>query len=157
MENIWVAIIGAAALAVGSVLTLAGQWLLARKDKATKQLETEGSVEVARIEADSSERIELTKALLAHNQALQTHSGEQDQLIIKLTSENAKLTAQTQLLSAMDKVATREVQRLRAELEAAEARNVVLADELRSVRETLQGEVSDAIAHLESETEASEN
>lgn len=132
MDDVWVAIIGSCALFMGHVLTLFGQWLGARKNVDAKALESDADVAVAKINAHSNERIELAKTLLAHNQALQTHSAEQDQMILKLTEENARLTAQLQLLATSEARKAMDVARLEEELDDAEKRVRALVAELSS-------------------------
>jgi cell division protein FtsB len=117
-------------------------WWKSRHDRTTAQLETNGVVEVAQIEADSSERIHMIDVLSARVGALENHNADQDVRIEKLVADNAQLAAQNTLLVEQNKL-------LRRQVVALEDERDTLREEVDTLRHAIQGPVSDALEALE--------
>lgn len=146
MNDIVVAIVGAVSMIVGAILAFIGVLWKSRKEHETTKLEQRTATEIAQIEADSSQRINIVEVLAARVNVLETAANEQDRLVMKLTRENAVLEAKNQLLSAENTM-----------LEKDNKKHVFRTRELEryndELKQHIQIEVSDARSRLDEASE----
>jgi len=117
-----------------------------RADRDVAEINDEGMTERAQIGADNSERISVITTLAARvtvlEESLKVTSGE----LHALVSENAELRAQNTILREQNVM-------LRRAIEQTEAERDRHAAEVRTLREAIQGPISDAMEVLESSSE----
>lgn len=144
VDDLWGQVVSAlggfGVAAIGAV----GLWWRGSADRSVKQLETSGAVEVAQINADSSERIHVIDVLSSRVAALENHNATQDERIAELVHRNATLEATNTLLAEQNGLLRRQVRMLEQE-------NVSLAKEVDLLREAVQGPISDALELLDGE------
>lgn len=131
--------------AVGFVTALLGfvglMWKR-RSELRAAELESDGERTRAQIEADSSERIHIIDTLSARVTNLERHNAEQDDRIANLVRENAGLSSQNTLLREQNTL-------LKRQITALEKENDELSEEVRLLRDTIQGPISDALETLD--------
>lgn len=142
VEEVWGQILAAMGGAAAAVLTFLGVWLKVRGDRDRARLTSDGVTEVAKIEADSSERIHMVEVLSARVNRLEEHNTEQDVRIGELITTNAQLRAQNTLLGEQNKLLRRQVDQLTEE-------RAGLLEEIELLREVVQGPISDALEVLD--------
>lgn len=147
MSDIVVAAISAGSMIVGAILTFLGVLWKARKDKEAKKIEQEIAREVAQIEADTSQRINIVEVLSARVNVLEASSQEQDRLVMKLTRENATLEAKNQLLTAENVMLEKDSKKQQGRIKELESYTMEL-------KHHIQTEVSEARYRLDEASES---
>lgn len=147
MSDIVVAAISAGSMIVGAILTFLGVLWKARKDKEAKKIEQEIAREVAQIEADTSQRINIAEVLSARVNVLEASSQEQDRLVMKLTRENATLEAKNQLLTAENVMLEKDSKKQQGRIKELESYTMEL-------KHHIQTEVSEARYRLDEASES---
>jgi hypothetical protein len=138
--------ISAISVVFGGILTLLGVLWKSKRDKETKQIEAQATIDVAQIEADTSQQLQITEILAARVTVLEANASEQERLVMKLTREVAVAEAKNQLLTAES--ATLHVDRDRLQKLNEEQQEYIL-----QLHRSIQDEVAEARFALEEVSE----
>ena len=149
VEEIWSHIITGIVGLLSALLGGAGVWYRTRREQHTKQLEATATADAEKYRADTSKEISLLEATMARIGALEDHNKEQDQTIERLVRENAKLSAQVDLLTQQNKVLLEDLQRTKKQRDQALARADQAEQKAAGLNDYIQNELSEAVQRVD--------
>jgi predicted RNase H-like nuclease (RuvC/YqgF family) len=128
------AIIAALGGAAATATTAAGLWWKGRSDRQAKKVEAEASVQVAKIEADSSQELTVTERLFAQMEALRDHNADQDKAHVQLMAQIGDLKAELAKRDAVIDERDRQIASLMADLQRVKSERNESLEELVELR-----------------------